>query len=43
MSIQIGIIGGSGLYDMADLQDRQEVHVVDAVRRAVGAVRHRAR
>jgi 5'-methylthioadenosine phosphorylase len=27
MSIQIGIIGGSGLYDMADLQDRQEVHV----------------
>ncbi len=27
MTIQIGIIGGSGLYDMADLQDRREVHV----------------
>jgi 5'-methylthioadenosine phosphorylase len=27
MTIQIGIIGGSGLYDMADLQDRKEVHV----------------
>jgi 5'-methylthioadenosine phosphorylase len=27
MSIQIGIIGGSGLYDMAELQDRQDVHV----------------
>ncbi len=27
MSIQIGIIGGSGLYDMAELIDRQEVHV----------------
>jgi 5'-methylthioadenosine phosphorylase len=27
MSIQIGIIGGSGLYDMADLTDRHEVHV----------------
>ncbi len=27
MSIQIGIIGGSGLYDMADLTDRQEVHL----------------
>ena len=27
MSIQIGIIGGSGLYDMAALTDRQEVRV----------------
>lgn len=27
MSIQIGIIGGSGLYDMAELADREEVHV----------------
>jgi 5'-methylthioadenosine phosphorylase len=27
MSIQIGIIGGSGLYDMAELTDRKEVHV----------------
>src|SRR3990167_10234550 len=27
MSVQIGIIGGSGLYDMADLSDREEVRV----------------
>lgn len=27
MSIRIGIIGGSGLYDMAELSDRQEVSV----------------
>jgi 5'-methylthioadenosine phosphorylase len=27
MSIQIGIIGGSGLYDMAELADRQDVHL----------------
>jgi 5'-methylthioadenosine phosphorylase len=27
MSIQIGIIGGSGLYDMAELTDRQDVQV----------------
>lgn len=27
MSIQIGIIGGSGLYDMAELTDREEVRV----------------
>jgi 5'-methylthioadenosine phosphorylase len=27
MSIQIGIIGGSGLYDMAELTDRRDVHV----------------
>jgi 5'-methylthioadenosine phosphorylase len=27
MSITIGIIGGSGLYDMADLTDREERHV----------------
>jgi 5'-methylthioadenosine phosphorylase len=27
MTIQIGIIGGSGLYDMADLSDREEVSV----------------
>ena len=25
MSAQIGIIGGSGLYDMAELTDREEV------------------
>ncbi len=25
MSVEIGIIGGSGLYDMADLKDREEV------------------
>ena len=33
----IGIIGGSGLYDMAELTDREERTVDDAVRRAVGA------
>jgi 5'-methylthioadenosine phosphorylase len=27
MSIQVGIIGGSGLYDMKELTDRREVHV----------------
>jgi 5'-methylthioadenosine phosphorylase len=27
MSIQIGIIGGSGLYDMAELTDRRDVHL----------------
>ena len=27
MQAEIGIIGGSGLYDMAELTDRQEVHV----------------
>src|SRR5262245_15228972 len=27
MSIEIGIIGGSGLYDMAELTDREEHHV----------------
>jgi 5'-methylthioadenosine phosphorylase len=27
MSIQVGIIGGSGLYDMAELTDREEVSV----------------
>jgi len=27
MSIEIGIIGGSGLYDMAELTDRQDVHI----------------
>ena len=27
MTIRIGIIGGSGLYDMAELQDREEVAV----------------
>lgn len=26
-SVRIGVIGGSGLYDMADLNDRKEVHV----------------
>jgi 5'-methylthioadenosine phosphorylase len=25
MAVQIGIIGGSGLYDMAELVDRDEV------------------
>ena len=25
MQVEIGIIGGSGLYDMADLTDREEV------------------
>src|SRR4051812_47093256 len=25
MNVQIGVIGGSGLYDMADLTDREEV------------------
>ena len=39
--ITIGIIGGSGLYDMAELTDREERTRRDAVRRAVGAVRHR--
>ena len=41
MSIQIGIIGGSGLYDMAELTDREETTDRDAVRRAVRAVRRR--
>ncbi len=27
MSVQIGIIGGSGLYDMAELTDREEVRL----------------
>ena len=27
MSVQIGIIGGSGLYDMAELTDREERHI----------------
>jgi 5'-methylthioadenosine phosphorylase len=27
LSVQIGIIGGSGLYDMAELKDREEVQV----------------
>jgi 5'-methylthioadenosine phosphorylase len=27
MTVQIGIIGGSGLYDMAELTDREEVHL----------------
>jgi 5'-methylthioadenosine phosphorylase len=27
MSIRIGVIGGSGLYDMADLTDREDVHL----------------
>jgi len=27
MTVQIGVIGGSGLYDMAELQDRKEVTV----------------
>ena len=35
---QIGIIGGSGLYDMAGVTDREEAKVDDAVWRAVGAV-----
>ena len=45
MSITIGIIGGSGLYDMAELTDREERTVDDAVRRSVGPVpdRHAAR
>ena len=40
-AITIGIIGGSGLYDMAELTDREERKVVDAVRRSVRPVRHR--
>ena len=27
MTVQIGVIGGSGLYDMAELTDRREVIV----------------
>jgi 5'-methylthioadenosine phosphorylase len=27
MSVQIGIIGGSGLYDMAELTDREDRHL----------------
>ena len=27
MTVEIGIIGGSGLYDMAELADREEVRV----------------
>ena len=43
MSAQIGIIGGSGLYDMAELTDREEVTARHAVRRPVGPVRARRR
>ena len=39
--IQIGIIGGSGLYDMAELTDREEQTISHAVRRSVGSVRDR--
>ena len=35
MSVQIGIIGGSGLYDMAELVDREDVTIEHAVRRSV--------
>ena len=35
--IEIGIIGGSGLYDMAELTDREEQTDRDAVRRSVRA------
>ena len=31
MSVEIGIIGGSGLYDMAELTGRDEKKVVDAL------------
>ena len=41
MTMHIGIIGGSGLYDMAELTDREEQTHHDAVRRSVGAVRRR--
>ena len=41
MTVQIGIIGGSGLYDMAELTDREERTLVDAVRRSVRSVRDR--
>ena len=43
VDIRIGIIGGSGLYDMAELTDREERTLTDAVRRAVRALRHRPR
>ena len=43
MAIEIGIIGGSGLYDMAELTDREEQTHHDAVRRSVGPVRASAR
>ena len=43
MTVQIGIIGGSGLYDMAELTDREERASDDAVRRSVGPVRRSAR
>ena len=39
MSVKIGIIGGSGLYDMAELTDREEKVADDAVWRSVGPVR----
>ena len=41
MNAEIGIIGGSGLYDMAELTDREEVTLDDAVRRSVRALRAR--
>ena len=43
MSVQIGIIGGSGLYDMAELTDRDERLCHDAVRRSLGSVHRSAR
>ncbi len=39
--VHIGIIGGSGLYDMAELTDREERTIRDAVRRPFGPVRRR--
>ena len=40
---RIGIIGGSGLYDMAELTDREEQTHHDAVRRSVRPVHASAR
>ena len=38
MTVQIGIIGGSGLYEMAELTDREEKSHDHALRRAVRPV-----
>ena len=33
MAIEIGIIGGSGLYDMAELTDREDKVIVPLIRK----------
>ena len=39
MNVEIGIIGGSGLYDMAELTDREEVSLTTPFGEPSGPVR----